>query len=107
MWAALRLFFLLSLFALPARGEQAWLLLSDNSAPYAEFESTLRDTLADSRWRLTVSHVAGSADAPRPQADLIIAAGAQASAPHIGTAAAGRRRPDLAVDREAPTRHRP
>lgn len=78
MWAALRLFFLLSLFALPARSEQAWLLLSDNSAPYAEFESTLRDTLADSRWRLTISHVAGSADTPRPQADLIIAAGAQA-----------------------------
>lgn len=78
MWAALRVFLLLSLFALPARSEQAWLILSDNSAPYTEYESTLRDALADSRWRLSVTTAAGLTDAPRQQGDLIIAAGAQA-----------------------------
>lgn len=78
MWAALRLFLLLSLFALPARSEQAWLVLSDNSAPYAEFESTLRSALADSRWQLNVTTTTSLTEAPRQQGDLIIAAGAPA-----------------------------
>ena len=78
----MRRFTLLALVLLVTLVPKAWagsilLVLSDDSAPYAEYSTALHDALKGTGWHIA-TRVKTSAGAALPRHDLIITAGAQA-----------------------------
>lgn len=76
----LALYCFLSLIALApaAWASSITLLLSENSGPYAEFATTLREVLDNSRWKISIVSKSDRSEPSGAPPDLIISAGGEA-----------------------------
>lgn len=71
-------FIALLVLASPARAGSVLLALSENSAPYNEFSSTLEQALSGSNWKILATVTVNTLPSGNPASDIIVTAGASA-----------------------------